>query len=779
MKHSYILVILLLISIGLKGQNKTFTLKGVVKDSESGESLPATSVRIPELDRSAYTDANGSFEFQLPAGTYTVVIDFMGYEKLSQTVKVTKNTDLKFKLKSSNIVLNSVKITQEGLDESVNSTEIGTEEVSIETISKLPAIMGEVDPIKTLQLLPGVVSAGEGTGGFFVRGGDNSQNLVLLDQMPIYNASHLFGFFSVFNPNAISGLKLYKSNIPAHYGGRLSSLLDVSMKDADTKKFNGTAGIGLISSRLTLETPLVKGKSSLIVSGRRSYIDLFFPMLPDESLQDDKISFYDLNAKYTHRINDNNTISLSGYKGQDNFRFGDEFAMGWGNQAAALSWKHTFSDNWFLNSSLVVSDFDYYLGVPDGEQGFDWNAGVNEYTANAGLTNYLNANNTLKIGFTSSYRVFDLGTMDPVGDQSIFNSLRIGEDRSLDHSIYVENEQKIGKRIVANYGLRYNIFSQVGNDTINIYGGNDGEDIIGYTAYGDFEHIKTYHGFEPRFAIRYKVDTNSSIKASYTRTRQNIHLLSNTSAGSPFDIWLSSSEYIAPQLSDQVSLGYFRNFRDNMFAASVEVYYKNMQNQIDFKPNKQLLINPIVETTVLPGIGWSYGSEFMLKKQTGRLQGWLSYTLSRTQRRVIGLNNDKPYSPAFDKTHDFAAVATYDINQYWTVGANWVYTTGAAATFPAGNYVTNGYTVPYYNERNSFRYPANHRLDVSATKQVRKGLLFKKHEREWIFSVYNLYWRKNVYSINFRPSEEDPDKSEAVLTYLFGTIPSVTYNIKF
>ena len=773
-KLSFLMLLLATISWG----QSTTTISGQVRDSTNQETLPMSTVKIVELNKATSTDLDGNFSIEVPPGKYTVEVVFVGYTKQTRQVDATKNVHLNMTVAPDVLLLKEAEVHSERADQNVTSTEMGTEEIKVDMIKKLPAVLGEADPVKAIQLLPGVQNAGEGTGGFFVRGGDNSQNLVLFDNMPIYSASHLFGFFSVFNADAVSDVKLYKGNMPAQYGGRLSSLLDVSMKKPATDKLHGDVGIGLISSRLTLDGPIGKN-TSFLLSGRRSYVDLFLMMSPDTNVRKNRVHFYDVNGKIKHKINDNNHLVLSGYMGQDVFKFGDEFKMGWGNKASSLTWQHTFNDRWFSESSATISDFRYFLEIPSGQQGFRWEAGVGEYAFQENMKHFFNEKNTIRFGLSSAYRVFNLGEVDPVGNTSVFKSFVVGKDKSFEHAVYLSNEQKVGSKLVLDYGVRYSAFQQVGLDTINTYGGKDGETVLEREAYDQLEVVKTYHGLEPRFAARFKLDSSSSVKASYSRTRQNIHLVSNTTASSPFDVWISSSKHIKPQISDQVSLGYFRNFRDNMYAGSVEVYYKNMQNQIDFKPNKQILLNPNVETAVLSGIGWSYGSELMIKKQSGRLQGWISYTLSKTQRRIEGINNDKPYSPTYDKTHDIAVVATYDYNEYWSFAANWVYTTGSAVTFPAGNYVSQGYSVPYYTERNGYRLPDYHRFDVSATKNIRKGWFLKKYDRKVVFSVYNAYFRKNTFSVFFRDKVDSPGQKEAVKTYLFGVIPSVTYNVSF
>jgi hypothetical protein len=600
----------------------------------------------------------------------------------------------------------------------------------------------------------------------------------------------------LFNPDAIKDIELYKGGVPAQFGGRLSSIVDVRMKEGNSKKFTASGGIGTISSRLTLEGPLVKDKSSFMISGRRTYADLFLKLSPNEEINSNTLYFYDLNAKLNYKLNDKNRIFLSGYFGKDVFSFDDVFGLDWGNATTTFRWNHLFNQRLFLNTTLLFSDFNYGFDINDGAQNFEWKSNLQEYGAKLDFNYFLNPNNELKFGSNTLMHRFSPATINPKNANSIFESFKLDNKYALEQAFYLSNDQKISERFSLQYGLRYSLFWNLGPGRVFEYeAGKPREDntIIDTTKYARYETINLYHGLEPRFAARYLVDGQSSVKASYNRMRQYLQIASNSTAGLPIDRWVPADKYIKPQISDQIALGYFRNFKDNMFEASVEVYYKWMQNQIDFKDGSEILLNNNLEAELLAGKAWAYGSEFMVKKNTGRTTGWVSYTLSKAQRQIEGISLGNAYSPRYDRRHNVSVVLSHDISPRMQLAANWVYTTGSAVTFPQGFYEMDGKRTAYYPEaRNASRMPDYHRLDVSLNL-LGKQKPGRKWQGSWNFSLYNAYGRKNPFTLQFRDvingdpsvSEGDDDlvistrEPKAVKTYLFGIIPSITYNFKF
>ncbi|CAN5272509.1 TonB-dependent receptor [soil metagenome] len=774
-QHSFLLTLFVFIAFFASAQNK-YTISGHIKDGANGEELIGATIYVEELKAGTSTNAYGFYSLTIPEGTYVVVYQYVGFDTRRDTLVLNKNLTLNIEMSGESKKIDVVEVTGDRMNKNVEDVNMGVVKLDVATIKKIPAIFGEIDIIKSLVLLPGIVGAGEGVGGFFVRGGGVDQNLILLDEAVVYNASHLLGFFSVFNSDAIKDMEIYKGGIPAAYGGRLSSLLDVRMKDGNMKKFSMSGGIGLISSRLTIEAPIIKDKMSFIVSGRRTYVDLFLKASPNKDIRNNRLYFYDLNAKYNWRINDKNRIYASGYFGRDVFAFGKDFATDWGNSTATLRWNHLFSSKMFANFTFVYSDFNYSLGVPTGDFAFDWDARIRDFSLKADFTNYLNPNNTFKWGVIATHHNFSPGKVVPASETSIFNKIIMPDKNAFEYAAYVSNEQKFGEKITLQYGLRYSIFSQVGSGRVFNYDTNG--NVTDTTTYSSLQHIKTYHGPEPRVAFRYGWNKENAIKANYTRTMQYLHLISNATVSSPFDIWIPADNYIKPMKADQVSIGYFRNLKDNMYEISVETYYKYMQDVVDYIDNAELLLKENIETQLLRGDGYSYGIETMVKKQKGRLTGWVSYTYSRTRRKIDGINNGEAYPVPYDRNHNLAVVLTYQISERFSVSANWVYYTGLAVTFPVGKFEYQGVSVPIFSERNGYRLPAYHRLDLSADLQFKK-----KPNRSFThglnFSVYNAYYNKNVFSIVFRPDDNIGGKTAAYKTYLFPIVPSVTYNFNF
>ncbi|MEX2590978.1 MAG: TonB-dependent receptor plug domain-containing protein, partial [Chitinophagales bacterium] len=680
-----------------------------------------------------------------------------------------------FELEESSEKLEEVEVVGErSSTKNIESVEMSVTDLSIATIKQIPAVFGEVDIVKSIQLLPGITNAGEGVGGFFVRGGSVDQNLILLDEATVYNPSHLLGFFSVFNPDAIKDVKLYKGGIPAEYGGRLSSLMDIRMNEGNMKKWSVSGGIGLISSKLTVEGPLKKDKASFIVSGRRTYADLFLKLSRDEALRDNQLYFYDLSAKVNYKINDKNRVFLSGYFGQDRFILGNAFSTGWGNSTATMRWNHLFSPKLFSNFTFIYSKFNYSLGIPQGAFAFDWDASIRDFSVKSDFTAYVTPNSTLKFGFQAIHHTFEPANFQPSGaeDESFLKAFKVPNKHAIEPAAYFSSEHKIGSHVVLQYGLRYSAFYNIGPGQVFEYE-EDGETVKDTTFYDSFEGIKFYHGLEPRVSANFIINADNSIKTSYNRTRQYLHLISNSTVSSPFDIWVPSDPFIKPQIADQVALGYFRNFFGGGLETSIEVYYKKMQNLIDYKDNAELLLNDKLETQLLSGDGRSYGAEFFIKKPNGRITGWISYTLARTEREIPGINDGKVYPATQDRRHNLSVVSSFNINEKWSVSANWVYYTGLAVTFPVGRFTYDGVVAPIFSERNGYRLPDYHRLDLAVNFSWQKR---KRWSNQINLSFYNLYNRKNPFSYTFRQSGENDTK--AVKTYLFGIVPSFTYSFK-
>jgi hypothetical protein len=777
----HILLILflgLIFSNSINAQNKQ-TLSGYIKDAKNGESMIGASIAIKELSSGTLTNEYGYYAISLPPGTYTVVFSYVGYEAQQKTIVLNEKTTLNIELSESATVLEEVKITDKVETGNVTELKMSTEKMSVEMIRKLPQLFGEVDVIRTLMLLPGIQNAGEGTTGFYVRGGGQDQNLILLDEAPVYNASHFLGFFSVFNSDAIKDVEIYKGGIPAQYGGRLASLLDIRMKEGNNKKFSGSGGIGTISSRLTLEAPIVKDKSSFMVSGRRTYADLFLKMAPNKAIRDNSLYFYDLNTKVNYTINEKNRLYLSGYFGRDNFSFADVFSLGWGNATGTLRWNHLYSDKLFSNTTVYFSNYDYALTIDAGVSNFKWSSNMQEGGVKQDFTWYANQKHRVQFGAQGAYRVFKPGKLEPTGDNSLFQKLESQTKYGAEYAVYISDKYKMSSRIALEYGLRFSAYQNFGPGTVWQYQNNDSsQDTTGSKVYERGDVYQTYMGLEPRLAGMYLLNDVSSVKINYNRTRQYIQLASNSTSALPTDIWIPSSPYIKPQISDQIAAGYFRNFRNNRFEASAEVYVKSMQNQVDFRDNAQVFFNERIEAELRHGSGRAYGTEWMVKKQQGNTTGWVSYTLSRTERRIIGINEDQWFPARYDRTHSANFILTHQFSKRLSASFAWVYATGNAVTFPAARYQYNGQIVPLYTERNGFRMPAYHRGDLSATLNS-KEKENRKWSSNWNFSVYNIYLRKNAFSIYFRQNKDNPQQTEAVMVYLFGIIPSVTYNFNF
>lgn len=751
---------------------KQYSISGTVRDASSGETLIGATIKVDGKNDVSVTNDYGFYSLTLDPGTYDLIVSFIGFT--SEVHRIALNRDTTFSVSlGTGTTLEAVQINADSPRDILNSAMMGTNRFQVEDILKVPVLFGEKDILKTIQLLPGVISGGEGSSGFYVRGGAVDQNLILLDEAPVYNASHLFGFFSTFNSDAIKEMTLYKGGVPPQYGGRLASVLDVSMLDGNKKKFGVKGGIGLIASRLALEGPLEKDKGSFMISARRTYADMFLKLSKDSTINQSSLYFYDLNIKTNYQFNESNTVYLSGYFGKDVLGYSDLFGFDWGNSTATLRWNHIFNPRLFSNTSLIYGDFNYNVDVFDDDANFKIASLIRSFTFKQDFHFYARSNHLFQFGVSALKQKISPANFIS-RDTSTLSSLESESRSGMEVNAYVSHDWKVSERLNMLYGLRFSTFMVLGPGSFNQYD-RDG-DIIKTTNYSDFALVKQYFVLEPRFSLNYKLTPFSSVKASYNRNSQNLHLLTNSTASLPTDVWVMSSQNIQPQLADQGALGYFRTLKDDQFEFSAEVYYKAMQNQIDFKSNADIQANPNVEADLLYGTGRAYGLELYLKKRTGKLNGWVSYTLSRSERQFDEIDEGRWFSARQDRTHDLSVVAMYQINERWSFSSTFVYSTGNAVTFPNGKYIIDDKPIWYYTERNGSRMPDYHRLDLGFTFEPKsKG----KIKSTWDFGLYNAYNYKNAYLIDFRENEDNRNITEAYKISLFGIIPSITWNFKF
>ncbi|MBE8715041.1 TonB-dependent receptor [Sphingobacterium hungaricum] len=772
MTKYFLVAYFFLISAATYSQEKII-LSGFVKDAGSGESLIGALIQQEGTNNATSSNSYGFFSLTLTNPNAKVSFSFIGYETQVQDLKLTKNSRITVELKAKSNEIDEVVITGNQKNGNVTSPQMGRVNFTMEEIANVPVVFGEKDILKTIQLLPGVASGGEGTSNFYVRGGGSDQNLILLDEATVYNAAHLLGFFSTFNSDAIKDVTLYKGGIPAQYGGRISSVLDISMLDGNNKEFGVEGGLGLIASRLKVEGPIVKDKSSFMLSGRRTYADLFLKLSNDEKVNSSKLYFYDLNAKANYKFNDRNTLYVSGYFGKDDLSYSDLFSFDWGNATATARWNHIVNDKLFSNTSLIYSDFSYNVNVNSDDTDFTIASKIRNFNFKEDFAYYATPVSTFRFGLNVLHQKISPASIDS-GDDSNVNSISVDSRQGLEAAAYISHDWKPLPRLGVIYGLRLTNFSVLGPGTFYQFD-QDGE-VRDQNNYGS-EIVKNYLYLEPRLSLSYQISDQSSVKTSFNRIVQNLHQLTNTTSSLPTDQYVVSSENIKPQIADQVAIGYFRNFANNTYEFSMEAYYKSMHNQIDFRNGADLQANAYLEGELLYGIGRSYGLEWYFKKQRGRLTGWLSYTLAKSERQFDQINEGEWFNARQDRTHDISLVGIYDLSKKWTLGATFVYNTGNAVTFPSGKYVVDGRTTYYYTERNGYRMPDYHRLDLSATYD--RKLKNKKFSSSWTFGVYNAYFRKNAYIIDFRESEDNPNVTEAYKVALFGIIPSVTWNFRF
>jgi len=768
------LLLLFLSIFNLCTAQTNYTVSGYVRDSGTGETLIGAVI---QGDNPAYvtrTNNYGYYSLTLPAGEHKLVYRYVGYSNSEIALSVQDNIKQNVELISDQNQLDEVVVSAQKKNSNVKSAQMGSFKFNASEVKNIPVVFGERDILKTIQLLPGIATGGEGSANFYVRGGGGDQNLILLDEATVYNSSHLLGFFSTFNSDAIKDVELYKGGIPAQYGGRISSVMDISMLDGNSKEFGVEGGIGLIASRLKVEGPLVKDRGSFMVSGRRTYADLFLKLSNDEDAKKSKLYFYDLNAKANYKLDEKNTIYLSGYFGKDDLGYSDQFSFDWGNATATVRWNRVVNDKLFSNTSLIYSDFNYNVNVSDDNNDFKIASKINNWNLKQDFQYFANNNSTLKFGLQLLHQKISPASLNAM-DNSEVNSIAIEPRKGVDVAAYLTHEWKPIDRLSLLYGVRLSDFLVLGPGTFYDYDADGAP--VNTKKFGNNEVIKQYFNIEPRLSMAYQLDDKQSVKLSYNRIAQNLHQLTNTTSSLPTDQYVMSSENIKPQFADQVALGFFRNFSDNMYEFSVESYYKKMGNQIDFRNGADLQANEFLEGELLYGVGRSYGLEWFVKKKEGRLNGWISYTLAKSERQFEQINDGNWFNARQDRTHDLSVVGIYQLSKKWTLGATFVYNTGNAITFPSGKYEVDGRTMFYYTERNGYRMPDYHRLDVSATYAKKRP--DKKYQSSWSFGLYNAYNRKNAYIIDFRENENNANVTEAYRIALFGIIPSVTWDFKF
>ncbi|SMD34670.1 Outer membrane receptor proteins, mostly Fe transport [Reichenbachiella faecimaris] len=793
MKRLILATMLSFLILSVRGQG--YTMSGYLKDASNGETLIGATVLIKGTTQGAITNVYGFYSLTLPADTYEVEFRYIGFISVEQTVDLTSgNQRVDIELPEESQQLDEIVISAEPEDINVSGIQMSSNKLDIQTIQKMPSFMGESDVIKSIQFLPGVSTVGEGASGFNVRGGSVGQNMILLDEAPVYNSSHCLGFFSVFNPDAVKDVNLIKGGIPARYGGRIASVLDIRMKEGNSKEFTAEGGIGTIFSRFAVEGPIAKEKASFILAGRRSYIDIIAKPFVEELDNGAGLNFYDLTLKTNWNINENNRVYLSGYWGKDNFNFDEDQGFSWGNRTATLRWNHIFNERLFSNFTIYTSDYKYLLAFgEDQDNEFDWSSRVKNFSFKPEFTFFINPENEISFGGETLYFSFEPANASGVSEGEIID-FSLEQKHVIESTTFVSNNQKIGNNVELEYGVRLSSFALLGSGKSITYGDTTPgtrKPVVGVESHNKGDLMQSYHNLEPRFAMKYQLNDYSSLKASYNKTSQYIHLISNTTASNPLDVWTPSSNNIKPQIGHQIALGWFRNFGpDNNLELSAETYYRKTLNQIDYINGADLLINEYLEGDLLSGEGRAYGLEIIAKKNTGKFTGWVSYTLAKTELKVDGINNDNWYDTRYDQRHNFKAAVFYDTENRWSFSANFSFLTGTPTTFPTSRYYVGDYAVPHVagNERNGFRIPNYHRLDLSATLQGKtlnkKGEL-KKYHSYWVFSIYNVYGKQNPFSIYFSqdndaPISGDPISTQATQVSIIGTMmPAISYNFKF
>lgn len=771
MKQIFIAVLSICFTITVNGQ-KNFTLSGNIRSKSSGESIIGASIRVLNSNHGTSSNEYGFYSISLAPANYEIVFSALG--KMSDTVSISLsgNIEKNIILSDATYELASVVVTgKKSFERNIGGSQVGLEKLSVQDAKNIPVIFGEKDLLKTIQLLPGIKTAGDGNSGIFVRGGSTDQNQIILDEANIYNAAHLFGFFSTFNSDAIKDVSVYKGGMPAQYGGRLSSVLDVRMNDGNNQKTSVSGSIGLISAKLNIEGPLQKNKSSFLITGRRTYADMFLKL--DDQYKNNQLYFYDLNAKLNYELGKKDKLYLSGYFGKDLLGLNEQFTTNWGNGTGTLRWNHIINSRMFLNTSLIFSNYNYEFKVKNGTNDIRIFSQIRDWNLKQDYQYSINNKNNFRFGWSVIYHIIRPGEITSNATSSINDKIQ-DKRYSCENAVYASNVFKPHKNLNITIGSRFSAFSVLGGG--NFFNIDENGAITDTLTYARDEAVKKYYNLEPRVSIGYLLSPSHSIKAAYTRNAQYMHQITNSNGTNPLDKWASTSNIIKPQISNQYSLGYYSNVFNRRYEFTAEVYYKDMENILDYRNGADLFLNETVETQLLFGKGRAYGTEFMLKKQTGKLTGWVSYTLSKSERKIKGINNNQWYNATQDRTHDLSVVGIYQLNEKWTLSGNFVFYTGNAVTFPSGKYQVNGQTVYYYNSRNADRMPNYHRLDFGATWHLKKT---KKWTKELVFSLYNVYGRENAFTVNFKDNKDNPDVTDIMQTSLFRWVPSISYNFKF
>lgn len=780
MKFVAVFLLSLTVSLtnGQKPQNRLinkYSVSGNITDNR-GESLIGANIYVPELNAGTSSNEYGFYSLTLPGGVYTIVYSYLGFNSDQKQVTLNKDTIHNIRLFPARESLDGVEIIAEPEQNHIQITNLNAYKIPAPVVNQMPVLFGEPDILKVIQLLPGVLAPGEGLSGLVVRGGNTDQNLFLLDEAPVYNASHLMGFFSVFNNQAINDVTFYKGYIPSVYGGRLSSLIDIRMKEGNRNKFSGSGGVGTISSKLTLESPILKKRGSFLASGRRSYADIFLPLSKNEDVRNNHLYFYDINLKMNYQVNPRDRIYISMYHGRDVFKFRNKYYLTWGNLAQTFRWNHVFSSRLFSNLSVIYSKYDYRLGQSVDITGIEWNSSLADIGIKYDLTFYHNPNSTIRFGAVSYFHTFEPGFIKAADPSSIFNNFAIPGSKALDHAIYFDHDLTLTPRLTLNYGLRFTFFQNMGKAVI--YSFNENFERTDSTTYKNGEIFNSFAGIEPRISMAFMISQGTTIRGSYTRTKQYLHLLSNATTGTPLDIWIPSNPNIKPQAADQAVLGFFKTSDKTGLEFSTELYYKWMKNQVDYKEHADLILNPEVEGQLRFGKAYSYGLELMTSKTKGKIQGWISYTLSKTTKEFPDLNGGNPFPSYFDRRHNISVNLNYNFNKRIRLSTNWIYLSGTPITLPVGRYIFGNMVVPLYSGKNTYRMPDYHRLDLGLILRS-KPKPGRKFSGEWSFSVYNTYNRKNAWMIYFQPDENNNLVTEAVKLYMFPVIPAISYNFKF
>ncbi len=782
MRKIIIAILLTFICLWVTGQQAT--INGYVKDATNGEVLIGATVLIKGTSKGTITNPYGFYSLSVPPGEYTIQYNYLGYTSADKEITLQEDQYIIVELQPTQTELEEVVITAEGKNENIVSSKMSNVALTSKTIDKIPVLLGEADVIKSLMLMPGVKATGEISSNLSIRGGARDQNMLLLDEATVYNASHLVGIFSIFNNDALNNVEMYKGIMPVEYGGRISSLIDIRMKDGNFKKFSGSGGIGSIASRLTLEVPVVKDKGSVMISGRRTYIDLMMKLMHsiDSTIPELPIYFYDLNMKANYALSPKHRIFLSGYFGRDaaDLSFNDDASTKfvWGNYTTTFRWNYIITRRLFSNLTLLASNYDYKiensftLGREKKEYYFKWDAFLKDYSIKIDMGYFVNPSSTVKFGISSTYHDFNVGQVNGHYDTTNFNYL-IPKVYCREHAGYIGNEYKIEDLLTFDYGLRLTLLENIGNATVHTL--TDYE-VTSTTTYEKGKIYNRYYGLEPRFSVSYIMNERQSVKAGYARTRQYMQVASNAISGTPLDVWIPAGPNIKPQFADQVSIGYFRNFKENKVKASIEVYYKDMKNQIEFKEFSQPYLNPEIEEEFRFGKGRSYGLELLIEKPEGKWTGWISYTLSKSERKTNDIQEKGWYLSPYDSPHDISIVSIYQVMPRLSLSVNWVYLSGKPVNSPVARWEYGNLILPYYPGRNNDRLPAYHRLDLGLEYKFKPK---KRFQSSVSLSIYNAYNRKNYSTVSFTQDNLNPNITSATGISILPMIVSSSFNFKF